>query len=263
MTFPLPSRTMLLIAGAAMLAPVAGAAQDPGSASSKTGATQITPRGTAGIAADKPDRRVFVDEVRPQQARPSPVWTEASQIARTDRATTASTQISATGNDTRQVPQLSRAELDATLAQLTPAERSVLLQAVEGTDICDRPPAVAAIITLCKTRIETKSGELDNRRDKPLTAEERLLRGGIESNGTPAVEAVIARLSRATGSSSTDDMSNQAIASVALTQSQGGTTPGKNDDKSGLSPGTDSVINAIVQQLGGQPGAVPPPSGGR
>lgn len=251
MTFTLPSLRMLLIASAAMLLPVAGAAQDPGSASSKTGAMQIAPRSTPG-SADKPDRRVFLDQARPQPVRPTPIQADASQIVRTDRAVTASTQISATGGDTRQVPQLSRAELDATLAQLTPAERSVLLQAVEGTDICDNPPAVAAIITLCKTRIETKSGELENRRDKPLTAEERLLRGGIDSNGTPAVEAVIARLSRSSGSSSTDDMSNQAIASVALTQSPGNTTPGKADDKSNLAPGTDSVINAIVQQLGGR-----------
>ncbi len=260
MTFAMPFRRIILIAGAALLVPAAGTAQDAGSASSKTGASQVAPRGIPA-AADKPDRRVFLDEARPAQTRPSVVQAEASQIPRRDRAVTDSTQISTTGNDARQMPQLSRAELDATLAQLTPAERSVLLQAVEGTDICDRPPAVAAIIALCKTRIETRSDELGTGRDKPLSAEERLLRGGLESNGMPAVEAVIARLSRSSGSSSSDDMNNQAIASVALTPQSGGGTPGKDEDKSGLSAGTDAVINAIIQQLGGQPGAVPPPGG--
>ncbi len=262
MTFALPSCRMLLLASAALLVPAAGIAQDAGSASSKTGASQVTSRGTA-TEADKPDRRVFLDEARPAPTRPSPVQAEASQIVRRDRGTTGSTQISATGDVSRQVPQLSRAELDATLAQLTPAERSVLLQAVEGTDICDNPPAVAAIVTLCKTRLETRSGEVDTRSDKPLTAEERLLRGGLESNGMPAVEAVIARLSRSSSASSSDDMSNQAIASVALTPQSTGAPSGNNDDTSGLSAGTDAVINAIVQQLGGQPGAVPPRGGGR
>lgn len=260
MIFALPSCRMLLLASAALLIPAAGTAQDAGSASSKTGASQIGPR-TAPTAADKPDRRVFLDEARPAQTRPNLVQAEASQIPRRDRGIIQSSQISTTGNNARQMPQLSRAELDATLAQLTPAERSVLLQAVEGTDICDRPPAVAAIIALCKNRIETRSGEVDTARNKPLSAEERLLRGGLDSDGMPAVEAVIARLSRPSGSSSSDDMSNQAIASVALTQSSGATKPGKDDDKSSLSAGTDAVINAIVQQLGGQPGAVPPPGG--
>lgn len=260
MTFAPPFCRILLLASAALLVPAAGIAQDAGSASSKTGASQIAPHG-APAAPDKPDRRVFLDDARPAQTRQTRVQTEASQIPRRDRTMTQSSQISATGNEARQMPQLSRAELDATLAQLTPAERSVLLQAVEGTDICDRPPAVAAIIALCKTRIETRSGEVDTARGKPLTAEERLLRGGLESDGMPAVEAVIARLSRSSGSSSSDDMSNQAIASVALTQSPGGTAPGKTDDKTGLSPGTDALINAIVQQLGGPPGAIPPPGG--
>ena len=201
MTFALPSRPMLLLACAAWLLPAAGAAQDAGSASSKTGASQITARGQTS-AADKPDRRVFIDEARPPQARPGPVQTDSAQIMRVDRGTTNQTQISAVGDGDQRVPQLSRAELDATLAQLSPAERSVLMQAVEGTDICDRPPAVAAIIALCKTRLEAGSGELGSRRDKPLTAEERLLRGGLEANGMPAVEAVIARLSRASTSCS-------------------------------------------------------------
>lgn len=260
MTFAPPSCRMLLLASAVLLVSTAGTAQDTGSASSKTGASQVAPR-AAPATADKPDRKVFLDEAQPAQTRRTQVQAEASQIPRRDRVITDSRQISTTGDDARQMPQLSRAELDATLAQLTPAERSVLLQAVEGTDICDRPPAVAAIIALCKTRIETRSGELGTARDKPLTAEERLLRGGLESNGTPAVEAVIARLSRSSGSSSSDDMSNQAIASVALTPQSGGMAPGKDEDKSGLSAGTDALINAIVQQLGGPPGAIPPPGG--
>lgn len=260
MTFPPPARPFLLIASIAMLNPAAAAAQQAaGSPANKTEAAQITPRTASGTS----DRGVFLDEPRPAQPRSGPVQVDALQIPRPQRAATATAQISAPATGPERVLQLSKSELDATLAQLTPAERSILLQAVAGTDICDRPPAVAAIVTLCKNRIETRAGDLGKPGERPVSAEERLLRGGLESNGMPAVEAVIARLARVSDASSTEEFSSQAIASVALTQPTASPPPGTDDGKSGLSDGTNALINALVQQLGGPPGAVPPPNGGR
>jgi len=148
--------------------------------------------------------------------------------------------------------QLSEAELEATLAQLTPAERNVLLQAIEGSDICDNPPAVAAVLALCRSRLETRSSEFATAPEKPLTTEERLLRGAVENTGLPSVEAVISRLSRVSLASS-DDLSNQAIASIALAAPPAPEKPGNEEDQAGLGLGqeTEALINAIVQQLGG------------
>lgn len=260
MTPALRSRSIALIAGIALFVPATASGQAAqSSAARKTEAVQITQTDAVGT----PDRRVFLDEPRPAQPRIGSTQVETSQIPRAPRTQVAATQISAKADGDQRVPQLSKAELDATLAQLTPAERSVLLQAVTGTDICDRPPAVAAIIALCKTRIETRSGELSKPGERPASAEERLLRGGLESNGMPAVEAVIARLARTNGASSSDEFSSQTIASVALTQPAASPPPGTDEGKPGLSDGTNALINAIVQQLGGPPGAVPPPNGGR
>lgn len=247
---------MILLAGAALLAPSNVVAQEAGKAAAKTEASQITPRSPTATGGP-PVNKVFIDNaVPPPRARASMMQAEGDQIARPRgerrSETMQQTQLSSAGDNSQRLPQLSKAELDATLAQLTPAERSVLQQAIEGTDICDNPPAVAAIVALCKTRIETRSSEFAGRDEKLVSSEERLLRGGLERDGMPTVEAVIARLSRVNVSPSTDDFNNQAIASVALTpQSTGG-----EDQTQNLAPGTDAVINAIVQQLGGPAGSV-------
>jgi hypothetical protein len=184
--------------------------------------------------------------------------TEGDQIGAPDSGEMAPLQITAEAESARRVTQLSKAELDATLAQLSPGERRVLLQAIEGTDICERPPAVAAIVTLCQSRIETRSREFTPAAEKPLTAEERLMRGGVEANGQPSVEAVISRLSRTTSASS-NDISNQEIASVALAPPPTADKPEEEGDPTGLGLGneTEALINAIVQQLGGQGGGQP------
>ena len=247
-------RATLLLAGAALLAPVSATAQETGKAASKTEAAQITPRGQPA-SGNAPENKVFIDNAVPRP-RPSLMQADGDQISRQrgERRNDGmqQTQLSTIGDNTQRLPQLSKGELDATLAQLTPAERSVLQQAIEGTDICDRPPAVAAVVALCQTRIENRSSEFAGKGDKPITAEERLLRGGLERDGMPSVEAVIARLSRVNVAPSTDDMNNQAIASVALTPQ----STGADDNQPNLAPGTDAVINAIVQQLGGPAGGV-------
>lgn len=245
---------MMLAATAALLMSVAAAAQDTGDAASKTEAMQIGAR-DGGPSADETARNVFLDERPVARPRTSLMQAEGDQIGTSrDEGGMAPLQITAAAESARRMPQLSRAELDATLAQLTPAERRVLLQAIEGTDICENPPAVAAIVALCQTRIETRSGEFAATPEKPLTAEERLMRGGVENNGLPSVEAVISRLSRVTVASS-DDFSNQAIASVALAPPPTTDKPGDEEGEAGLGLGlgseTEALINAIVQQLGG------------
>ena len=243
---------LMIAATAALLAPVAAAAQDTGDAVSKTEAMQIGAR-DGGSSAEEAARNVFLDERPFIRPRTSLMQTEGDQIGTSnDQGGMAPLQITAAAESARRMPQLSRAELDATLAQLTPAEHRVLLQAIEGTDICENPPAVPAIISLCQTRIETRSDEFTIRPEKPLSAEERLIRDGVEKSGLPSVEAVIARLSRVTIASS-DDFSNQAIASVALAPLPGTDKPGNEEGEAGLGLGseTEAIINAIVQQLGG------------
>ncbi|OBV10209.1 hypothetical protein [Erythrobacter dokdonensis] len=159
-------------------------------------------------------------------------------------------QISTGGRNSSSMSQLSRAELEARLAQLTPSERRVLFQAIEGTDICDNPPDIDAIRALCRNRIETRSGEFAERSSQPVSAEERLLRGGVDENGVPNVERVIERLART--KAAPDDFDNQAIASVALAPPPPASGPEEEAEPlSGLPPGTEGVINAIINQLGG------------
>ncbi len=163
------------------------------------------------------------------------------------------TQISTAAEGGPRMAQLSSADLDATLAQLSPGERRVLLEAIAGTDICDNPPQVAAILALCRTRIETRSGEFAEKSDTPLSAEDRLLRGDLESTTLPNIAQVIERLAR--GSASSGDLSNQEIAAIAL----GTTTPpadntGDKDEAAQpqLGENAQALINALINQLGGR-----------
>lgn len=162
-------------------------------------------------------------------------------------------QISAAGQRGPAMAQLSQAELEARLAQLSPTERRVLLEAIEGSDICDNPPDVPTIRALCRNRIETRSSEFAERAERPLSAEERLLRGGVDENGRPNVERVIERLSRS--SATAEDFDNQAIASIALAPPGAAQMPeDESNPLSNLPSGTEAVINAIINQLGGSAG---------
>lgn len=250
-----PSARIIVLAYAGMVLQPAAIAQNTVQNASKTEAPQI---GESGPTTDEAARRVFVDDAPAPRTRSSMMQSAGDQVGKADAGNTPPMQLTATSDSTQALQQLSKADLDATLAQLTPAEREVLLQAIEGTDICDNPPAVAAIVALCRTRLETRSGEFSVAPDRPLTAEETLLRGGIDNGGLPSVEAVIARLSRVTAASS-DDFSNQAIASVALAPPPAPEGPGNGGDDTALGLGseTEALINAIVQQLGGQGGGQP------
>jgi hypothetical protein len=244
---------LTLLAITAIMLPAGAAAQQVESNASKTEAMQIG-AADGGATAGETTRRVFLDQTPAERARPNMMQAEGDQIGGPEDGLMLGEQITRTSDSGLRMPQLTKAELEATLAQLTQAERSVLLQAIEGTDICDNPPALAAIVTLCRTRLETRSGEFATAPEKPLTSEERLLRGGVESGGLPSVEAVISRLARVTVASS-DDFSNQAIASIALTPPPTTDKPGEEDQTGlGLGQETEALINAIVQQLGGQGG---------
>lgn len=236
-----------LTAGAAL---AGQAAADP--AISRTEAIQIEMPATD--AGQRPSR-AFLDgaESAALPPRPRTSLTEVGEdaIARGPGHAPAS-QISAPSEGGSGMAQLSRADLEATLAQLSAAERRVLLQAIEGSDICDTPPEVAAILALCRNRLETRAGEFATLSEAPLDTEDRLIRGDLEAAATPSLERVVERLARAGASSG--DLSNQEIASVALGTSSVGTAPAEPADPAaaaGLSQETQVFIQSLINQLAG------------
>ena len=160
-------------------------------------------------------------------------------------------QLSGTGTDSGTLDQLSDGDSSRALAQLDPVERQVLLDAVEGTDICENADNIPAIRELCERRIETRSAEFA-RNNSGGSAEDNLLGGGFDSARLATLQAVLTRL--AGNTARPDDFADQAIASVALGQQDvlsGADATGAKDPGSDLSPETQAVVNAIVQQLGG------------
>ncbi len=222
-----------------------------------------------------PARAEAEDPARQSGAsRPSPVYfpdaitPEASIAARerraaqdqigaqdTSGANAALPQVARDSEDGREVEQLSDGDGVRALAQLSEAEQQVLLEAVEGTDICERDPDVPAIRALCADRIETRSAEFaQDNRYKP-SAEERLLGEGLDGDRAANLESAIARLARS--GVEADDFSNQVIASVGLDNAQSGQgqqPSGEGDPASELSAETQALINAIVEQFGGNTG---------
>jgi hypothetical protein len=251
-----PAKAIALLA-LALTMPAGAQDHQEETPSSKTEAMQIRAEDAQAELGSKRGGAFLDDGSAPRPAA-DPLQVQSNQISRPGTARQSASQITGPGESGPRMAQLSKAELDATLAQLTPAERSVLLQAIVGTDICDNPPNVPAVIALCQTRIETRSSEFATAPEVPLSAEERLLRVDSETAGFPSLEAVIVRLSRV-NSASSNDFSNQAIASVALAQPPAPEQPDKGEDPTGLGLGaqTDAVINAIVEQLGGQGGGNP------
>lgn len=252
-------RLRLLLSGTvpalalAGLAAAASAQQPDQPAIDRTEASQIEMPARAPSAAGP--GRAYLDETGhlpdPAPPRASLAGVGATQVSRAEGRVPAR-QISAVGEGGSVVAQLSRADLDASLAQLSAAERRVLLQAIEGSDICDDPPRVAAIIALCQNRIETRAGDFRTPPELTLSAEDRLLSGDLQNTSLPTLTAVIDRLAR--GGAAIGDPSNQAIAAIAL-----GTTPPTIDrkredeaDSTGkLGEEAQALINALINQLGG------------
>ncbi|MEP3421508.1 MAG: hypothetical protein ABJN35_07230 [Erythrobacter sp.] len=160
-------------------------------------------------------------------------------------------QVPSSGSSTQPVPQLSTGQSTSALNQLSAAERQVLLDAVEGTDICERSSDIPALKELCEGRIETRSSEFAQNAAQG-SAEDSLLGGGLDSARIATLEAAISRLAQNAGDSG--DFSTQVIASVALgntTLTDAQATSAENDPTSELSTETQAVVQAIVQQLGG------------
>lgn len=146
------------------------------------------------------------------------------------------------------VAQLSDGSSTKTLAQLSAAERRVLLDAVEGSDICERGSDIPALKALCETRIETRSQEFA----QTGSAEDKLLGGGLDASRIATLQSAISRL--AGGDADPSNFSNQAVASVALnnqTLRDVPATAAEGDPTADLSQETQAVVAAIVQQLGG------------
>jgi hypothetical protein len=227
-------------------------AQDLGARDNRIEAPQIDPS-SSPTERRAPASKAYLESTPRQTSAPlrdSLTQLPGEPVSRA-AANPAASQITSLSQSGSGMAQLSKADLEATLAQLSPAERRVLLQAISGTDICDNPPQVAAVIALCQTRIETRSQEFAAMEERPLSAEERLLRGDFDNTALPTITQVIERLARTSAAS--DDFSNQAIASIALAPPQSPIPPGEEDEGAadGLSEPTQSLINAIINQLGG------------
>lgn len=247
------ARTNLLLVAAFGLPVAAVATQERPTSDTRTQATQIE------APAHDTERRnaagkAYLDSARspaPTPPRPTLMQTPSDQLLRANGSAPAN-QITNRTESGSGMAQLSKTELDATLAQLSAAERRVLLQAVEGTDICDNPPQIPAVITLCQNRLETRSEDFTATVVPTMSAEEQLLRGNVETAGLPSVGQVIDRLARTSAAS--DDFSNQAIASIALAAPPAPPGPGETDqgETDGLGEQTQALINAIINQLGGR-----------
>ncbi len=241
------ARPAPMLAAALMVLPAPAFAQD--GRGSRTETVQVDEQ-----LEDRSQGKAYLEPLAPVPAAPRRQPTASEQISPPDR-NRQTAQISTAGQSRPGVIQLSKAELEATLAQLSPSERRVLLEAIEGSDICDNPPEVAAIRALCQNRIETRPAEFARAEKPTLSAEERLLRADVDEVGTPSVERVIERLSRVSNAAS-DDRDNQAIASIALAPPPAPPSEDEADPLGNLPAGTEAVINAIINQLGGS-GGVP------
>lgn len=184
-----------------------------------------------------------VAEARARAARQQQIEAAAA------RRDTPVTQVSSQGGG-NEVAQLSDGRSNEALAQLSAAERQVLLDAVEGTDICDRGSDIPALKALCEARIETRSEEFAQNRVR--SAEDSLLGGGLDAGRVATLEAAIARLAGADANPGNFD--NQVVASVALNNqslNDAQATNSEGDPTAELSQETQALVGAIIQQLGG------------
>ena len=210
----------------------------------------------AGSARKSAHQRVYhpenVAEVAPEEARSFDAT--APQLPPAERSAPLSQLSTERGASATADAQLTREKGRRALAQLTSADRSVLAQVVNGTDICDSEPAQPAIVELCLQKLENRSEDFSGRKAKSLSPEERLLGEGLDPDRAASLENAITRLARGQGSLERDE--DQAIASVAL--AQGVLAPSDDapaEPKEGdLSAETQALINAIVDQLGNPSG---------
>ena len=199
---------------------------------------------------DNSSKVYFPDEITPDsvaEARARAAEQEQLERSAADDGTVV--QLS-TGDGARDVAQLSDGSSSEALAQLSEAERQVLLEAVDGTDICERTTNIPAIRDLCASRLETRSADFG--RQVGNSAEDSLLGGGLDSERVATLEAAINRLAGVGADSNNFD--NQVIASVALGSQNLGdaaAADAEGDPTDELNAETQALVAAIVQQLGG------------
>ena len=244
--------TRILLAGLMAVAPIASASAQQAEGQERGVFVEQAPGSSAEIRQipDNTSKVYFPDEITPDsvaEARARAAEQEQLERAAQDNGEVA--QLSS-GDDARDVAQLSDRSSAQALSQLTPAEQQVLLEAVEGTDICERTTNIPAIRDLCEGRIETRSAEFA--RPVGNSAEDSLLGGGLDSERVATLEAAINRLAGANADSNNFD--NQVIASVALgSQALGdaAAADAEGDPADALNSETQALVAAIVQQLGG------------
>lgn len=255
-------------------------AQQPSSVDDDVHVVQTSPPSAMPLptAADTPSIAQS-DEARDDaRAQPSPAGSrvyfptdinvEAAEAARARRIahqqlaersspedSAIASQVSRRDEEGTPFEQVSNADGIRALAQLTSVERQVLIDAVAGTDICERQPEIPAIRALCDGRIELRSTEFAQNEGYRPSAEERLLGEGLDGDRASDLESAIARLAR--NSPRADDFSNQIIASVGLANGAVGATntaANSEDATEELSAETQALINAIVNQFGANGG---------
>ena len=220
--------------------------------------SQNVPRDESAFVKQAPEDQsskvYFPDAITPQSvaaARARAARQQQIEAANAARAADAVAQVSSGEDSGNDVAQLSDGSSAEALAQLSAAERRVLLDAVEGTDICERGSDIPALQELCEGRIETRSEEFANS-NQAGSAEDNLLGGGLDAGRVATLQAAIARLAGADANPGSFD--NQVVASVALNnQSLSGAqaTAAEGDPTGELSQETQALVSAIVQQLGG------------
>jgi hypothetical protein len=238
-----------------MLAPCANAQEERQPDQARSVFVEQAPE-NASRQAQQSAQRVssvyFPDEITPESvARARAQAAQPQQVGGQARGGVPVTQVTSGGQGARDIAQLSDGDSDRVLAQLSAAERQVLLEAVEGTDICERNPEIPALKALCEGRIETRSAEFARSSDAD-TAEGAILGEGLDSNRVATLESAIRRLAQNSGQSG--DFSEQVIASVAINNRALGDSEAavaEGDPGSNLSPETQAVVNAIVQQFRG------------
>ena len=202
---------------------------------------------------DHSSKVYFPDEITPQavaQARARAAQQEQLEQESSSRSAPEVAQVGGAGAAGGDVDQLSDGRSAEALAQLTPAERQVLIEAVDGTDICERQQQIPAIQALCEARIENRSAEFA-RNDGGTTAADAILGESLGSDRVATLEAAIARLART--ASTTGGVEDSVIASVAFTNQNlaNNQAAAESDPADDLSPETQALVNGIVQQLGG------------
>lgn len=244
-----------LSCGALLLAICHGMAvgQDADAPDRRVDAPQVASEGS-DVEIDNSGTQVLFEAIRTAVGAPS-----RSDLTRTDddearitQNNEATPQISDSTQSKEVIIQSPKADVLATLSQLSPSERRILFEAVEGSDICDDSPQVPAVITLCEARLEMRFKEFMVQAMPDMSAEEQLLREDPKSRLTPSVGQVVERLAR--GDASNDDLNNQAIAAIALS----GATAAPSEPGDALTPAeqtlgeqTQALINALIEQLSG------------